>query len=128
MRKIVIHPTHRKLLRILHERCDEGRPVVLLKDEVDSFCKILPTLESPTRRNQSVYRMVLNAMNRSFEDLKDHKIFFALNDKSIKVIESVYAKVERNHLCYTLYDALKLFFIRRRICLSYVKAKMRWLP
>ncbi len=115
MRKIVIHPTHRKLLRILHERCDEGRPVVLLKDEVDSFCKILPTLESPTRRNQSVYRMVLNAMNRSFEDLKDHKNFCVLDDKNIKVVESIYARVERNHLCYTLCDTIKLFFTRRRI-------------
>lgn len=113
---MAIHPTHRKLLRILRERCDEGKPVVLLKDEVDIFFKVLPTLDSPTLRNQSAYRIVLNAMNRSFEDLKDHNNFFVLNDKSIKVIESIYAKVERNHLCYTLYDALKLFFIRRRIC------------
>lgn len=115
MRKIVIHPTHRKLLRILRERCDEGRSVVLLKDEVDSFFKVLPTLDSPIRRNQSAYRLVLNAMNRSFEDIKDYNNYCVLNDKSIRVVESIYAKVERNHLCYTLLDTLKLFFIRRRI-------------
>ena len=115
MRKIVIHPTHRKLLRILHERCDEGRPVVLLKDEVESFFEVLPTLDSPIRRNQSAYRIVLNAMNRSLEDIQDYRNFYVLNNKNIKAIESVYATVERNHLCYTLLDTLKLFFIRRRI-------------
>ena len=115
MRRMAIHPTHRKLLRILRKRCDEGKPVVLLKDEVDFFFKILPTLDSPTLRNQSAYRIVLNAMNRSFEDIKDYNNYYVLNDKRIRVVESIYAKVEKNHLCYTLLDTLKLFFIRRRI-------------
>ena len=115
MRKIVIHPTHRKLLRILRERCDEGRPVVLLKDEVDSFFKVLPTLDSPIRRNQSTYRLVLNAMNRSFEDIKDYNNYYVLNDKSIRVVESIYAKVEKDHLCHTLQDTMKLVLIEKRI-------------
>jgi len=125
MRKIVIHPTHRKLLRILRERCDEGRPVVLLKDEVDSFFKVLPTLDSPIRRNQSAYRLVLNAMNRSFEDIKDYNNYYVLNDKSIRVVESIYAKVEKDHLCHTLLDTFMLLLVRRRICHLLPKTKRR---
>ena len=97
----------------------------MLKDEVDSFFKVLPTLDSPIRRNQSAYRIVLNAMNRSLEDIQDYRNFYVLNNKNIKAIESVYATVERNHLCYTLLDTFKLLHVRRRICHLLPKTKRR---
>lgn len=115
MRKIIIHPTHRKMIRILRKRCKEGKPVVLLKDEVYNLFKILPSIDSPTLRNQRVYRLLLNAMNRPFLELKHQEDIYVLNDKSLKIVVSIYSKVERNHLCYTLQDTIKLLFTRRRI-------------
>ncbi len=115
MGNIVIHPTHRKMIHILREKYKEGKPVVLMKEDVDNLFKLLPTLNSPTMRNQSVYRLLLNAMNRSFSELQQHKNFYVLNHKAIKVVEKIYSKVERKHLCYTLLDSLRLFLIRRRI-------------
>lgn len=115
MRKIIIHPTHRKMIRILRERSKEGKPVILLKEEVYSLFKNLPSLDSPTMRNQSVYRFLLNAMNRSLSEFQQHEGNYVLNDKNLKVVESVYAKVEREHLCYTLLDTMKLVLIQRKI-------------
>lgn len=123
MRKIVIHPTHRKLIRILCKRSKEGNPVVLLKEEIDNLFKVLPAIDSPTLRNQSVYRLALNAMKRSFSELQQHMGFIVLHDKNLKLVESIYSKVEREHSCYTLQDTIKSFLIRRRMSRRKPKGK-----
>ena len=123
MRKSVIHPTHRKVIRILRKRCEEGHPVVVRKEEVDILFKVLPTLGSPTMRNQSVYRLLLKAMNRSSSELKEHKDFYVLNDKSLEFVESIYSKIEKEHLCYTVLDSFKSFLIREEISRRKLKSK-----
>lgn len=99
MRKFIIHPTHRKFLRLLRERYKSGTPVVMLKGEVDDLLKKLPSVSSPTLRNQLIYREVLRAMNRPLSEIQQCTGFVVFNEKTIRTIESVYAKVERKQLC-----------------------------
>ena len=112
MRSLIIHPTHRKLLRLLRDRSNKGRPVILLKDEVDSMFQALPSIQSPTSRNQLVYRTVLRAINRPISDIQQCKGFIVLDNHNLNKIGKIYARIERNHLCYTLLSTLQLYLVR----------------
>lgn len=113
MRHLIIHPTHRKLLRLLRDRNNEGQPVVLLKDEFDSMFKALPSIQSPTLRNQLVYRTILRAINRPISDIQQCRGLIVVDKHLLNTIEKVYARVERDHLCYTLHSTVQLYWVRR---------------
>ena len=99
MRRCIIHPTHRKFLRLLRDRLKEGNPIVIRKAELDTLLKELPLLQSATARNQLVYRLALCAMNRPFSEIQQHNDLIIVNERFIKNLESAYAKVERKQLC-----------------------------
>lgn len=115
MSKLIIHPTHRKFLRILRERYECGTPVVILKSELDDLFKMLPSIPSPTLRNQFIYREVLRAMNRPLSEIQHCTNFIVFNEKFIKKIEAAYAKVERNQMCFTLLNVLEVSLRRKKI-------------
>ena len=115
MRKIIIHPTHRKLLRLLRERLNNGVPVVMLENEINDVLRSLPLFQSPTARNQYVYRVILRAMRRPLSEIQHCTGFFVFNSMHINLIESLYAKVERQHLCATLINMMELYRIRRHM-------------
>lgn len=115
MRKLIIHPTHRRFLRLLREQYESGTPVVILKSEVDDLFKILPSIPSPTLRNQFVYREVLRAKNRPLSEVQHCAGFVVFDDKRINTIETIFAKVERNHMCSTVLNALKMSMRRKSL-------------
>lgn len=115
MRKFIIHPTHRRFLGLLRERYESGAPVVILKSELDDLFKRLPSIPSQTLRNQFVYREVLRAMNRPLSEIQHCTGFVVFDDKRINTIEAVFAKVERNHMCSTVLNALELSIRRKSL-------------
>ena len=118
MRRCIIHPTHRKFIRLLRERLREDNPIIIRKDEYDALCEELPLLQSATARNQLVYRLALRAMNRPISEIQQHQDLIIVNEQFIKNLESAYAKVERKQLCpVTIVSILTLFlkhYKRRR--------------
>lgn len=98
MRRCVIHPTHRKFIRLLRERLREGSPIVIRKAELDALFKDLTLLQSATARNQLVYRLALRAMNRQSSEMQQYDDLIIVNGQCIKRLESVYARVERKQL------------------------------
>lgn len=115
MGRLIIHPTHRRLLRQLRERNKEGRPVILLIEERNCVFEELPLLKSATARNQCIYRVLLRAMRRSITEIEHRKGLIVLNNRNIDVIEREYAKVERRHLCLTVISSLELSLRRKRV-------------
>jgi len=115
MKKLIIHPTHRRFLRLLRERYESGTAVIILKSELDDLFKRLPSIPSPTLRIQYVYREVLRAMNRPLSEIQHCTGFVVFDDKCIKTIEAIIAKVERNHMCSTVLNALELSIRRKSL-------------
>ncbi len=99
MRRFIIHPTHRKFLRLLRNRINEGNPIIIRKAELDALFNNLPLLQSATARNQLVYRLALRAQNRPLSDIQQYDDLILVNERFVRGIESVYARVERKHLC-----------------------------
>lgn len=114
MRKLIIHPTHRKILRMLRERDKDGRPVILLREERDRVKEVLPTLHSATARNQYVYRVLLRAIKRPFSEIQHCDGFIVVDRRCINLIEKLYAMVERRHLCGTVINAIELSLSKKR--------------
>ena len=113
MRKRIIHPTHRKFLCLLRKRYKEGTPVVVLKNEIEIIFETLPSIQTPTARNQYIYREALRAMNRPLSEIQECTDVVVFGEKIIDLIESLYAQVERKHLCATVIDSVELFRRRR---------------
>lgn len=99
---------------MLRERDKEGRPVILLREEMKHVFEVLPAFPSATDRNQYVYRVLLYALKRPFTEIQHCKDFIVLNKHNIHVIENAYAKVERNHFCGTVISALELSLKKNR--------------
>ena len=102
MRRCIIHPTHRKFLRLLRNRLKEGNPVVIRKVELDNLFNELPILQSATARNQLVYSVALRAMNRPLSEMQQYDDLIIVNERFIRNLESAYAKVERKQLCLVI--------------------------
>ena len=99
MRRCIIHPTHRKFIRLLRDRLREGNPIIIRKAEYDALLKELPLFQSATARNQIIYRLALRAMNRPSSEMQQYDDLIIVNEQFIKGLETVYAKVERKQLC-----------------------------
>lgn len=114
MKRIIIHPTHRKFLRLLRNRLREGKPIVIRKAELDALCKEFPLLQSATARNQLIYRLALSAQNRPLSEIQCYDDLILVNERFIKRLESEYAKVERKHLCPVLMVSILTSIIKHR--------------
>ena len=112
MRRCIIHPTHRKFIRLLRERLREGNPIIIRKAEYDVLSEELPLLQSATARNQLVYRLALRAMNRPFSEIQQYNGFIIVNERFIKNLESAYAKVERKQLCPVIMVSILTPFLK----------------
>lgn len=112
MRRCIIHPTHRKFIRLLRERLREGNPIIIRKAEYDALLKELPLFQSATARNQIIYRLALRAMNRPSSEMQQYDDLIIVNEQFIKGLETVYAKVERKQLCPVIMVSILTPFLK----------------
>lgn len=112
MRRCIIHPTHRKFIRLLRERLREGNPIIIRKAEYDALLKELPLFQSATARNQIIYRLALRAMNLPSFEMQQYDDLIIVNEQFIKGLETVYAKVERKQLCPVIMVSILTPFLK----------------
>lgn len=78
MRRILLHPTHRKFVRIIRDRVNSGRPIILTKTDIKAFQDICQGTMTMLKRHQGIYRIVLTAANRPIEGIeKNEKVVFS---------------------------------------------------
>lgn len=92
-----------------------GTPVIVSKKEFDNIIERLPHLQTPTTRNQYIYRVALRAINRPMSEIPLCSGLIVFDKKVINIIEMVYAHIERKHFCSTVINILELYLNRRRL-------------
>ena len=98
MRHLLFHPTHRKLIRLLRGRINDGHPIIITQADWDDFLCISQGTVPMIQRHHSIYRIILTAVNRPIEEIdKNEKVGF-LGEHQIDIIEKCFSKAERNHL------------------------------
>lgn len=98
----MIHPTHRKYIRLIRDRADSGNPIIITKKDWEDYLALIKSTNKKMARHQGVYRITLRAMNRSKEEVKTEAIQVVLDHNAINQIENFLSKAERKRLGKTL--------------------------
>ena len=102
MRYLLLHPTHRKFIRLLRDRVNSGYPIIITQSDNDAIKHMCEGAMTMIKRHQGIYRIVLTAVYRPIEEIvKDEKIYY-IGYKSINIAEKCFFKAEWRHLGTTL--------------------------
>ena len=76
MRHLLIHPTHRKFIRLLRGRIKAEYPIIFTQSDIDALRNLWnKETMSMIDRHQSIYRIVLTALFRSVDQIdKNEKV------------------------------------------------------
>ena len=102
MRHLLIHPTHRKLIRLMRNRLKDGHPIVFIQSDFDAFHAISQGTMTMIDRHQKIYRLILTAVYRPIEKIDRTEKVCIVGDATINVIEKCFAQAERKHLGTTI--------------------------
>ena len=112
LKKIIIHPTHRKFIKILRECAETGKPIALIDEDVEDFKNLIHRTKKRGERHRGIYLIALRAMRRQPTELQDNNSIYYINREAVDFIEKQFARVERKRLCATLQGAYLLPIMR----------------
>lgn len=99
MGKILLHPTHRKFIRMLREQVGQGKLIIVTKSDIDTFRALMQRTKIALERHKGIYKLLLRAMQRTEAHKKGDII---LNSSHIDYIESVFFKAEWGNIFITI--------------------------
>ena len=89
---LLLHPTHRKFIRLLRNHTNNGEVIILTQEDKDEWLSFLSRTKNSKKRHQITYRIFLRAINRKrIESTED---VIVINHSSVDYIERVLRKVE----------------------------------
>lgn len=103
MRHLLIHPTHRKFIRLLRGRIKAGYPIIFTQSDIDALRNLWnKETMSMIDRHQSIYRIVLTALFRSVDQIDKNEKVCLIGGEHINLMEQAFFEAERKHLRTTL--------------------------
>lgn len=108
MRKLLLHPTHRKLIRLLREQLEQGKPIIVTQNDIAAFMSLIHRTKIALERHKCVYRLLLRAMQRTTPHAED----IVLNSSHMDLIESVLCKAEWGNI----FVAIRNIIVRPILC------------
>ena len=89
---LLLHPTHRKFIRLLRNHTNNGEVIILTQEDKDEWLSFLSRTKNSKKRHQITYRIFLRAINRKrIESTED---VIVINHSSVDYIERALRKVE----------------------------------
>lgn len=110
---LLIHPVHRRYIKILRNQVEKGTPVLLTQSDLDGFNELFRSTKQKGKRHRRLYKLTLNAMNRPKEESQKVGISGVLGNEEINYIEKALAKAERRGVYATIMGTI-LWFCRRK--------------
>lgn len=98
MRKFLLHPTHRKFIRILREYIEQEKPIIITQNDIVAFQALMHRTKIALERHKGIYRLLLQAMQRTVVSNGD----VVLDSSQIDFIESIFCKVEWGNIFVTI--------------------------
>lgn len=103
----LFHPAHRKFIKLLRSYADKGVKYIITEDDKRRYEQIFERSTQAKDRHQSIYKLVLEIINRE-TPLDEGSPF---NHSVVDQIEKSFAKVERKNPWNTFKGAVILPFI-----------------
>ena len=102
MKHLLIHPTHRRFIRLLREQINNSHQVLFTQSDYDAFKNICQRSMTMWERHKRIYRIFLNAVYRPVEEInKDEKVCL-VSENMINLMEECFSKAEWRHLGATI--------------------------
>lgn len=95
---LLIHPVHRRYIKLLRKQVEKGYPILLTQNDIDGLKDLFHKTKQKGERHRILYRLTLNAINRPEEETRKMGISGMLGVKEIGFIEKTLAKAERRGL------------------------------
>ena len=108
----LIHPTHRKYIKLLRDRADSGNPILITKKDWEDYVALIKSTNKKMARHQGVYRITLRALNRTKEEVETEDLQMVLDHNAINQIETFLSKAEHKRLGKTLISTYIVLILR----------------
>lgn len=108
----MIHPTHRKFIKILRESVEKDKPIVIIDEDIEDLKNLFNRTKKRGERHRGIYRIALRAMHRQPTELQGNNSIHYIDREEVAFIEKQFARVERKQLCATLQGAYLAPIIR----------------
>lgn len=110
MKTILIHPTHRKIVRLLRNHIAAGKHLKITAEDIAVFKQIINRTQKSAERHRGIYRILLSIMGRLNND---NSSSMEEDLKIIARIEKSFARAEIKRLHITLINTALSSILRK---------------
>ena len=107
---LLLHPTHRKLIKLLRKCVNDGGLIVLTREDEIAIYTAFKNSKKSQDRHRAVYRIFLQAIRRPQVELACGSI--VLDSTAVDYIEKYLRKVELKNSCITIRNILLMCIVR----------------
>ena len=117
MGTLLLHPVHRRYIKLLREQVKKGTPILLTQSDIDGFKDLFQRTKQKGERHRVLYKLTLEAINRPEEDTRKIGVSGSIGTKEIDIIEKTLASAERRGLYATIMGSI-LWYCRKHRLMS----------
>ena len=81
----LLHPSHRKFIKRLHDKVGPQGKIVITKDDLDIQKDLWAKTKNSKRRHKGIYRIIFSAINRGTESIDKEQIWGIIQVEAIEV-------------------------------------------
>lgn len=89
---ILLHPAHRKIIRLLRQEVNIGRPIVIMDTDLVDFEKIIGGTKNALIRHKRIYRLLLRVIYRPYDESLGYDR--VLDADLVNYIEKIFCTLE----------------------------------
>lgn len=105
---ILLHPAHRKIVRLMKLHVKDGGCLIYTQKDLTDFIQLIRSTDNALKRHRGIYRILLRGMQTQGIAMNP-----ANDTKLIDMVETIFAKAERQNLSRTIRNVmLKPILIR----------------
>ena len=106
----LLHPSHRKFVKLLHQKVGVGGRIVITKDDWTSFINLWPKYDNNSLLiHKGVYELFLKAASRQYKDIDMELIHTIIR---VSTIESELRRIELKNLLRVVVNVL-IYYLER---------------
>ena len=115
MGTLLIHPVHRRYIKLLRNQVKMGSPILLTQSDIDGFKDLCQSTKQKGKRHRGLYKLTLEAINRPEEKTRKIGVSGSIGTREINFIEKTLASAERRGLYATIMGTIKWFCIKHKL-------------
>ena len=107
---LLLHPTHRKFIKLLRDNVNNGNVIFLTSEDKNEWQSVFNTSKNSKKRHLATYRIFIRAINRVHTEIPNNAI--VINSSSVNHIESFLRKVELKNPFITIRNIILMKILR----------------